>query len=69
MSGIIPLEPEPGHTIAGTLHGYCRGARDIRPGQSWAFFEHRSMADEVMAATRRLEPSDLETVLTLGDNV
>lgn len=65
MSDIIPLEPEPDHTVGGAAHGYCRGARDVLPGQSWAFFEHRSMA-EVIAATRRLEPSDLEIVAEIG---
>ena len=37
------------HRFVANDNGAARGARDIAPGERWAFVEHRSMA-EVIAA-------------------
>jgi hypothetical protein len=39
------------HRFVANDNGAARGARDVAPGERWAFIEHRSMA-EVIAAER-----------------
>jgi hypothetical protein len=39
------------HRFVANDNGAARGARDVAPGERWAFVEHRTMA-EVIAAER-----------------